>query len=60
MNSWLDMDRITNVYIDSIESGVLERQSKECDPILLDTIVKNKWDWNWLTKIYFSEHWLSF
>lgn len=54
------MDRITNVYIDSIESGVLERQSKECDPILLDTIVKNKWNWNWLTKIYFSEHWLSF
>ena len=49
MNLWLDMDKITNVYIESVKYGVLERHSKECDPKLVDATVKNKWNWNWLT-----------
>ena len=50
------MDKITNVYIESVEYGVLERHSKECDPKLVSATVKNKWSWNWLTETDFSEH----
>ena len=56
LNLWLDMDKITNVYIESIKYGVLERHSKECDPKLVNATVKSKWNWNWLTKTDFSEH----
>ena len=36
MNLWLDMDKITNVYIESVKHSVLERHLKECDPKLVD------------------------
>ena len=28
---WLNMDRITNVYIEFVKYGVLEKRSKDCD-----------------------------
>ena len=56
LNLWLDMDKITNVYIESAKHGVLERHSKKCDPKLVDATVKNKQNWNWLTETDFSEH----
>ena len=56
LNLWFDMDKITNVYIESVKYGVLERHSKECDPKLVDTTVKNEWNQNWLTETDFSEH----
>ena len=56
MNLWLDTDKITNVSIESVKYGVLERHSKGCDPKLVDATVKNKWNWNWLTETNFSEH----
>ena len=56
MNLWLDMDKITNVYIESVKYGVLERHSKECGPKLVNATVRSKWNWNWLTKTDFSEH----
>ena len=37
LNLWLDMDKITNVYIESVKYSVLERHSKECDPKLIVT-----------------------
>ena len=56
LNLWLDMDKITNVYIESVKYSVLERHSKECDPKLVDATVKKKWNWNWLTETDFSKH----
>ena len=56
MNLWFDMDKITNVYIESVKYSVLERHSKECDPKLVDATVKKKWNWNWLTETDFSKH----
>ena len=56
MNLWLDMDKITNVYIESVKYSVLQRHSKECDPKLVDATVKKKWNWNWLTETDFSKH----
>ena len=50
------MDKITNVYIESVKYGVLERHSKECGPKLVNATVRSKWNWNWLTKTDFSEH----
>ena len=50
------MDKITNVYNESVKYGVLERHSKECDLKLVDATVKNKWNWSWLTETDFSEH----
>ena len=56
MNLWLDMDKITNVSIESVKYGVLERHSKGCDPKLVNATVKNKWNWHLLTDSNFSEH----
>ena len=52
LNLWLDMDKITNVYIESVKYGVLDRHSKK----LVNATVNNKQNWNWLTKTDFSEH----
>ena len=30
------MDKIANVYIESVKHGVLERHLKQCDPKLVD------------------------
>ena len=46
MNLWLDIDKIANVYIESVKYGELQRHSKECDPKLVDTAVKSRWNWN--------------
>ena len=50
------MDKITNVSIESVKYGVLEKHSKGCYPKVVDATVKNKWNWNWLTETNFSEH----
>ena len=49
------MDRITNTYTESVKYGVPEKHSKESDPKLVNATVKNKWNWNWLTKSDFSD-----